>query len=33
MNTILEANGYPELGVRIGIDIREIAIVSIRSKS
>jgi len=27
MNTILEANGYPELGVRIGIDIGENAIV------
>ena len=27
MNTILEANGYPELGIRIGIDIGENAIV------
>lgn len=27
MNTILEANGYPELGTRIGIDIGENAIV------
>lgn len=27
MNTILEANGYPELGIRIGIDVGENAIV------
>lgn len=27
MNLILDANGYPELGIRIGIDIGENAIV------
>jgi adenylate cyclase len=27
MNIILEANGYPELGIRIGIDVGENAIV------